>query len=315
MSRHSKNNTALAFFTQAEKAKLNYGTQKQRLGRDSMRNFDACFLCLQRAREPLCCTEGHLSCKECMYENILSQKKELARQFKLYKEQQEQQEESRRQTELAAKEAELTMFEQTQTQFLPSMMREATDIGEGKKLLGGKVYTPVTTAEGTVYTYDSEGRNPRNASGEVGTKKPMEQSKDKSLPSFWIPSLTPDAKPLIIQAPKMETVCTASEKHHPVTVKKLVEVKFTLAKGNEDQYICPACLKTFTNGSKIVVLKTCGHTFCKGCCSRFVKPTRKCHQCEVKCKEKDIVELSGEGTGFVGSGGKVESSKATVAFQ
>ncbi|TPX65391.1 hypothetical protein SpCBS45565_g05177 [Spizellomyces sp. 'palustris'] len=73
-----------------------------------------------------------------MYENILSQKKELARQFKLYKEQQEQQEESRRQTELAAKGAELTIFEQTQTQFLPSMMREATDIGEGKKLLGGE---------------------------------------------------------------------------------------------------------------------------------------------------------------------------------
>lgn len=35
-----------------------------------MRQFDACALCLNRAREPLACNEGHLFCKECVYTDL-----------------------------------------------------------------------------------------------------------------------------------------------------------------------------------------------------------------------------------------------------
>jgi len=35
-----------------------------------MRQFDACALCLNRAREPLACNEGHLFCKECVYADL-----------------------------------------------------------------------------------------------------------------------------------------------------------------------------------------------------------------------------------------------------
>jgi nitric oxide synthase-interacting protein len=86
MSRHSKNNTASSVFTYAERAKLDYGTQKQRLGSDSLRKFDACFLCLTVARDPVCwylhiyptlSSKGHLACKECFLSNILAQKKEI----------------------------------------------------------------------------------------------------------------------------------------------------------------------------------------------------------------------------------------------
>ena len=96
MSKHSKNNCARGFFTYEEKQKLNYGTIKvtrrlliiqQRLGRDSLRNFDSCFLCLQTARTPLACSLGHIACKECLYENIMAQKKELARLTQLYESQ------------------------------------------------------------------------------------------------------------------------------------------------------------------------------------------------------------------------------------
>lgn len=113
MSKHSKNNTARGFFTYEEKKKLKYGTirvcvfssicgcaleyrrdlghlilchlnEQQRLGRDSLRNFDSCFLCLQTAQNPLSCTEGHIACKECLYENIMAQKTEAQRLAKLY---------------------------------------------------------------------------------------------------------------------------------------------------------------------------------------------------------------------------------------
>jgi nitric oxide synthase-interacting protein len=43
---------------------------QQRLGNESMRRFDCCALCLQRAREPLACSEGHLFCKECVYTDL-----------------------------------------------------------------------------------------------------------------------------------------------------------------------------------------------------------------------------------------------------
>src|ERR1700737_725108 len=85
MTKHSKNNTASSIFSYAEYKKLEYGTKKvrisaiqngiylslnlgqKRLGNESMRRFDSCALCLNRAREPLACDEGHLFCKECVY--------------------------------------------------------------------------------------------------------------------------------------------------------------------------------------------------------------------------------------------------------
>lgn len=54
-----------------------------RVGRDSLRNYDACFLCLNTAREPMACNQGHMACKECFYENIVAQRKAIQRDQKL----------------------------------------------------------------------------------------------------------------------------------------------------------------------------------------------------------------------------------------
>ncbi|KAM1235660.1 hypothetical protein ACFX2J_005093 [Malus domestica] len=77
--RHSKNNNDLAFFTYDEKKKLGYGTQRERLGRDSIKPFDACCLCLKPFIDPMCCQKGHVFCKECILECLLSQKKDIHR--------------------------------------------------------------------------------------------------------------------------------------------------------------------------------------------------------------------------------------------
>jgi hypothetical protein len=79
--RHSKNNNDLAFFTYDEKRKLGYGTQKERLGKDSIKPFDACSLCLKSLIDPMSCQKGHLFCKECILECLLSQKKDIQRYF------------------------------------------------------------------------------------------------------------------------------------------------------------------------------------------------------------------------------------------
>ncbi|RUS16023.1 hypothetical protein BC937DRAFT_88533 [Endogone sp. FLAS-F59071] len=125
MPRHSKNNTASSVFTYHESHTLEYGTKKQRLGRDSLRDFDACHLCLQKARDPVCCPQGHLSCRECALENILAQKKEMQRQTKLLELKQAEEDEERRRKEEAAKEAIITDFERAQTKLLPEALRKA----------------------------------------------------------------------------------------------------------------------------------------------------------------------------------------------
>ncbi len=58
MSRHAKNNTAAAHFTAAERRKAGYGTKRARYGRDSVRAFDACCLCLETVRDPVACPDG-----------------------------------------------------------------------------------------------------------------------------------------------------------------------------------------------------------------------------------------------------------------
>ena len=35
-----------------------------------MRRFDACALCLQRARDPVACQKGHLFCRECVLTDL-----------------------------------------------------------------------------------------------------------------------------------------------------------------------------------------------------------------------------------------------------
>src|SRR4051794_29689697 len=94
-----------------------------------MRECDACYLCLQRARDPVCCTQGHLYCKECILENILAQKKERLRQQKLLEAKtKDEEEEAKRKSELA-KEAVIQEFERQQLRITPI----TTTTNNGKK--------------------------------------------------------------------------------------------------------------------------------------------------------------------------------------
>ena len=77
--RHSRNSNDLAHFTYEERRKLGFGTQKERLGKDSIKPFDSCSLCIATAVDPLCCRSGHLFCKECIYSCLLTQKKNIKR--------------------------------------------------------------------------------------------------------------------------------------------------------------------------------------------------------------------------------------------
>ena len=47
----------------------------------------ACSICLSPAVEPLACPKGHVFCKGCIYECLLTQKEHKRKQMKKYEEQ------------------------------------------------------------------------------------------------------------------------------------------------------------------------------------------------------------------------------------
>lgn len=136
------------------------------------------------------------------------------------------------------------------------------------------------------------------------------------LPAFWLPSLTPEAKPDVIKSFKDDILCTAADPHHPISLKKLTSVKFHAIEGStKEEYGCPSCTKTLTNGTKISLLKSCGHVFCSECVEKFAKKDNVCPVCSKKCGDKDVVKLrNSEGTGF-SSVGQAEAIKKGIGFQ
>ncbi|KAF9966241.1 hypothetical protein BGZ70_002898 [Mortierella alpina] len=328
MSRHSKNNTARGHFTYAEMQMLDYGTKKQRLGRDSMRDYDACFLCLQTARDPVCCPEGHISCKECIYENILAQKQEIQRQAEQVAIQQAQEQKEQELKEELAQQIILSEFEKSQMGVLsktaslrgklstdiaiPDLPLNSTDQAKGSK----KRPFELDGAELDRLSKQERMNVAKAIEEEAKSKKPV-------LPSFWVPSLTPSNRKTEFKVTKLHTMCTATDKEHKLSLKNLVPVKFEMSVEDHDESetsnakgsaICPICRKGFTNTTKMSILKSCGHVYCDSCCKQFIKKDGKCQTCGHKTKEKDIVSMTGEGSGFSGGGAK-EARKFDVAFQ
>ncbi|KAK4698206.1 nitric oxide synthase-interacting protein, partial [Phenoliferia sp. Uapishka_3] len=115
MPRHSRNNTNSASFSYAERQMLKAGTKKERLGRDAMKNYNSCSLCLDRAREPRVCTDGHIFCQECILNSLLSQKRDIKRQTVLLDRMRATEEEERVLARSAARQRVLKEFEHAQS--------------------------------------------------------------------------------------------------------------------------------------------------------------------------------------------------------
>lgn len=76
-----------------------------------MRQFDACSLCLQRARNPMACQRGHFYCRECVLSDLLAQKKDIKRHQAKLETMAREEEEQRVQAKSAARERVLLDFE------------------------------------------------------------------------------------------------------------------------------------------------------------------------------------------------------------
>ncbi|CAE6395762.1 unnamed protein product [Rhizoctonia solani] len=339
MTKHSRNNTANSVFSYAEYKKLSdYGTKKQRLGVDSMKRFDACTLCLQQAREPVACGEGHIYCKECIYTDLLSQKKDIKRFKAKLEELQREEEAEKARAAQAARDRVLRDFEKNQLG-LASRKESVNDKEKGKdqskekETENGDGPRGTKRPASTAFEFDLDHAEELARRAEATALKQLEleqkEARKSKLPSaYWLASETPtaegnDPEKVKLKDMKVGTLCRASEFGHPLNLKGLIPVKFTAQSSGEStsasskdnqECICPSCKKTLNLGI-MFLMRPCSHVLCKTCTDTLVTPNKQCVVCDSALpNSKDVIQLSREGTGFSG-GGRAETKKTGVSFQ
>jgi len=91
----------------------------------------------------------------------------------------------------------------------------------------------------------------------------MKNGKDKILPSFWIPSKTPEAKEAALQKPDKIVYCPTSG--NPLKAKDLISIKFTQVQDPDDKrsliikqarYMCPITHDILSNSVPCAVIRT-----------------------------------------------------------
>ncbi|KAI5478905.1 zinc finger protein, nitric oxide synthase-interacting protein [Pseudohyphozyma bogoriensis] len=337
-------NTNGSNFTHFERQQLGQGSKKERLGRDAMKNFNACSLCLERARDPRVCGEGHVFCQECIISSLLSQKSSIKRQTALLAQLRESEATALAAARQSARERVLREFEAAQSglgkggvkgKVVSGGLREGSESGASTPTVGGK--RKFELEEGEIERLLREGEE--EALGRIN--KELEESRKAKLPNFWLPSLTPNAEPTPLEEVKLQTLCTVEGKGHPLSLKSLTTIKFTedetdSAPVGERHCICPVCRKGLTNNVKAFVMKACGDVVCTTCVTTLCIPDSSCAACNTpfpapkkakeakegqpakKAKKEEtssgVIELKREGTGFA-AGGMVEVKKYDLAFQ
>ncbi|XP_046441516.1 nitric oxide synthase-interacting protein homolog [Daphnia pulex] len=284
MTRHARNSTAGSVYTYHEKKRdakaSGYGSLSERFSKDSIKGFDCCSLTLQPCRNPVVSADGYLFDKEAILEYYLAKKKEILRQQKEYEKQNKREENEKNELKAAAHRSQVEKF-------------IATEKGEGM---------PENT--------------PSTSSGSLSN---MAGVKAKDLPSFWVPAMTPDAKPIIVPKPSTEIYCPVSGKL--LKIKDLIDVKFTLAPKDDDErgkalisrqvrYMCPVTRDVLSNSVPCTILKPTGDVVTTECFEKLIKKDMIHPLTGKKLKEKDIITLQRGGTGFASVNDKLEATEA-----
>lgn len=270
MTRHARNCTAGAVYTYHEKKKdaaaSGYGTNTQRVGKDSVKDFDCCCLTLQPCRNPVITKDGYLFDKEAILEYVLTKKREYARKLKEYEKQKQQEEEQSN---------EKTANEELQK--LQNFLKAEKNIVSRSK----------------------------NAADSATSVSNMSNGKDKTLPSFWIPSKTPEAKEVLLQKPDKTIYCPISGR--PLKIKDLIPVKFTEVKDPDDKkslivkqarYMCPITHDILGNSVPCAVIRTTGDIITMECVEKIIKKDWINPLDNTKLTEADIIPLQRGGTGY-----------------
>jgi nitric oxide synthase-interacting protein len=277
MTRHAKNVTAGNVYTTHERKKdakeSGYGSLAVRLGKDSIKEFDCCCLTLQPCHTPVITPDGYLYDKEAILENILHQKRDTARRLKEFEKQKTKQQKEAQELVKEEKNALLKTFVEKQTS---------------------------STKDGL-------------SAGSSSAVSNMSDGRDKQLPSFWIPSMTPQSKPTMLKKPDETVRCPMTGK--PLKVKDLIPVHFTLAKDGDKRsliakdvrYVCAVTNDVLSNSVPCAVLRTSGSVVTMECVEKIIRQDMIDPINGKKLTDKDIIPMQRGATGFAGAGIKLEA--------
>ncbi|XP_043535609.1 nitric oxide synthase-interacting protein [Chiloscyllium plagiosum] len=294
MTRHGKNCTAGAVYTYYEKKKdtavSGYGTQSLRLSKDAIKDFDCCCLSLQPCTDPVITPDGYIYEKEAILEYILHQKTEIAKKIKAYEKQK-----NVKKTELA----ELAKAEK-ETKVKAFLEKESTIVS--------KPLNPFSSKEGKAQAGSST--------------QPIQLEDEKHLPSFWIPSLTPEAKVSAMRKPDKTVYCPMSGKS--LKMKDLIPVNFLPVDNKldrvqlitrQERYVCAVTRDVLGNSVPCAVLRPSGSVVTMECVEKLIKHDMVDPISGAKLTEKDIILIQRGGTGFAGSGVKLEAKESRPVMQ
>jgi len=240
-----------------------------------------------------CATNGDLFCRECAINDLLAQRKEIKRLEREREEARRRLEEEEALTLEEARTRELREFE------LVSMGLEATNGAAGKKRKAEESEAIAAFRQREVEIDGKRRKVFELNEEEMKRAARLEQERLKSelkkekvrfglcpvdfpsgiyiyfgqpeltaycqlenksaLPSFWVPSQTPDTNAFEAAASKpvkLAPICPGSgeSNRHTYSLKLLVDVHFTEEKADDGsdklQRVCPSCKKALTNGLK-----------------------------------------------------------------
>lgn len=278
----------------------------------------------------MACPQGDIFCRECAFNNLLSQRKEIKRLEKEMKRTRADLEEEERRQDEEARERAVREFEAVQM----GLEAKSKD-----RIVVGPQNSRVVVEEEPSGADSPQRRKKRKfeldeeellriaREERQKARKAIEDEKNakQHLPSFWVPSETPGSDTASTRAAKpqkLHTLCPSSseEKPHQYALKTLTTVNFTEEKDSRSGDAirsCPACKKALTNSTKAMLAIPCGHVVCKPCAKKFMVPheTADAHDPDaeygvVRCYvcDKDLSEPS-EGPSQTGSHKEKKSSK------
>nr|XP_038960921.1 nitric oxide synthase-interacting protein isoform X3 [Rattus norvegicus] len=151
---------------------------------------------------------------------------------------------------------------------------------------------------------------------------PLGKDKDKALPSFWIPSLTPEAKATKLEKPSRTVTCPMSGK--PLRMSDLTSVRFTQLDDSVDRvglitrserYVCAVTRDSLSNATPCAVLRPSGAVVTLECVEKLIRKDMVDPVNGDTLTERDIIVLQRGGTGFAGSGVKLQAEMSRPVMQ